>query len=245
MDAARTEVASQPELWQAAVELAGTADVSLTLPHAGERVAVVGHGSCLRMARAYASLRIDRGLGETVAFEPGEVDRSAAAYDRFVIVSTHGERQATIDVILTNQELAVVTTAITSAAASRVAELSGHTIVLEHTTEHTDLPTRFASTALALLRAHAGEDLGPVIADARTVVTGRRSVMMTSSPVSPVGWAEPLAEEIDWWRREVGGGSIETSALTSDVDPMVALVAAQRDALRRHRRRRPKKVSPH
>jgi fructoselysine-6-P-deglycase FrlB-like protein len=230
VDAARREVASQPELWRDAARLAKDIDVSLTLPDAGERVAVVGHRACLRMARAYALLRTARGLGETHAFEPGDVTEDPTTFDRFVFLSGSGEGEETVEAIRFNQEIAVVTTAMTASAGSRVAELSGHTILLEGAHERSGLPTRFASTALALLRAHLGDDLSPVIEDARRAIRRRASKVERVASASD-GWSAPIAEEISWWLTEVGGTPTgETRAM--ERDPMVELVAAQMSALR-------------
>ena len=51
------EIESQPETWRRAATLAGSPEVSRALPAAGARVAVVGCGTSLFMAQAYAALR--------------------------------------------------------------------------------------------------------------------------------------------------------------------------------------------
>ncbi len=77
------EVASQPECWAKAIEMAALAGPALPAP--GERVAVIGCGSSLNVARCYASLREAAGHGETDAFPASQV--RCRRYDRLVFVS--------------------------------------------------------------------------------------------------------------------------------------------------------------
>ena len=65
------EIASQPGCWSRAIELAGSAGSALPAP--GERVAAIGCGSSLNVARSYAVLREAAGQGETDAFPASEV----------------------------------------------------------------------------------------------------------------------------------------------------------------------------
>ncbi len=59
----RDEIASQPSVWERALEVSADA-----LPAAGERVAVIGCGTSYYMAQAYAALREGARHGETDAF---------------------------------------------------------------------------------------------------------------------------------------------------------------------------------
>ena len=81
------EVASQPDRWRRAVALA--AGVAPVLPALGERVAVVGCGTSLYVARAYAGLREEAGQGETDAFPASEFP-AGRSYDRVVAISRSG-----------------------------------------------------------------------------------------------------------------------------------------------------------
>src|SRR5260370_33455368 len=65
------EIASQPGCWSKAIETAGSAESAL--PRPGERVAVVGCGSSLNVARCYAAPREAAGQGATDAFPASEV----------------------------------------------------------------------------------------------------------------------------------------------------------------------------
>src|SRR5579862_7630222 len=86
------EIASQPECWAKAIELAapaGPAPAGSALPAPGERVAVIGCGSSLNVARCYASLREAAGQGETDAFPASELP-AARRYDRLLYISRTG-----------------------------------------------------------------------------------------------------------------------------------------------------------
>ena len=73
MSSVAQEIASQPEVWRRAAAVAGSE--AGVLPAAGERVAIVGCGTSLFMAEAWAAARELAGQGETDAFTP---TRSAA-----------------------------------------------------------------------------------------------------------------------------------------------------------------------
>ena len=81
------EIASQPECWSKAIEMAGS--VASALPAPGERVAAIGCGSSLNVARCYAGLREAAGQGETDAFPASEVP-AARRYDRLLYISRTG-----------------------------------------------------------------------------------------------------------------------------------------------------------
>ena len=69
MSAIEHEVASQPEVWLEASRLAGDAP----LPAHGARLAVIGCGTSLYVAQAYAAAREAAGLGESDAFPVGDI----------------------------------------------------------------------------------------------------------------------------------------------------------------------------
>jgi fructoselysine-6-P-deglycase FrlB-like protein len=178
------ELASQPECWARAAALA--AEVGDLLPRAGERVLAVGCGTSLHMAGAYAGLREAAGLGDTDARAASEVT-DARTYDRILAISRSG----------TTTEVARVL--------SRVAERAAAVVSLGFADEGSVVLTRFATTALALLRAHLGDDLSPAIAGA-----GR--ALAESLPADPSafdhfvflgrGWTVGLADEAGLKMRE-------------------------------------------
>ncbi len=155
------EVRSQPEIWRLAIAFAPR--VTGALPAPGERVAAVGCGTSLYVARAFASLRESSGQGETDAFAASEFP-TGRAYDRVLAISRSG---TTSEVVRLLGELAGRrTSVITAVASSPVTALATDAIPMEFADERSVVQTRFATGALALLRSHLGEDLTSVIAEA-------------------------------------------------------------------------------
>jgi fructoselysine-6-P-deglycase FrlB-like protein len=160
------EIASQPETWFRATDLA--AESVLALPYPGDRVAALGCGTSWFMAQAYASRRAELhwALGVTDAFTPTELPIERPI-DRTVIITRSGTTTEALRAIERMQREATLTTVITAVADSPAAEMAGHLIVLDFADERSIVQTRFATSALALLRAHLGEDLSEAIADAK------------------------------------------------------------------------------
>ena len=156
------EIASQPELWGRAAELA--ANSGPHLPSDGERVLALGCGTSWFVAQAYAARREELGLGVTDAFTPTELP-SGRAYERAVVISRSGTTTEVIDALGELRERNVPTTAITAVLGSPVAQLARRSLVLDFADERSVVQTRFATGALALLRAHLGEDLDRAISD--------------------------------------------------------------------------------
>jgi fructoselysine-6-P-deglycase FrlB-like protein len=185
------EIASQPACWARAAEVALT--VRAELPQPGDRVAVVGCGTSFYMARAAAALREAGGGGETDAFPASEFP-SGRRYDRIVAISRSG---TTTEVVHLLERLDGVPRAVVTAdAGSPAAELAETSIVLDFADERSVVQTRFATSALAMFRAHLGEDLGPVIEDAE------RALIEPSDPdrfehvvFLGHGWTVGIAEE--------------------------------------------------
>jgi fructoselysine-6-P-deglycase FrlB-like protein len=159
------EIASQPGCWREAGALA-EANTGL-LPAPGARVAIVGCGTSWFVGQAYAVLRETAGLGETDAFAASEFP-AGRAYDHVLALSRSGTTTE-VHSLLAKLRGRTRTTAITgvpaeiAGAADAVADLS----VVD---ERSVVQTRFATTALAMLRAHLGEDLTEVIAQAERVL---------------------------------------------------------------------------
>jgi fructoselysine-6-P-deglycase FrlB-like protein len=156
------EIASQPALWRRAAEIARAAE--LELPHPGERVLAAGCGTSWFMAQAYAARREAFGLGFTDAWTPTEIPERRE-YFRAVLISRSGTTTEVIRLLEHLREEATLATAIVAVPDSPVGSLAGHTISLEAADERSVVQTRFATSALALLRAHLLEDLEPVAAD--------------------------------------------------------------------------------
>ncbi|GID31556.1 SIS domain-containing protein [Paractinoplanes brasiliensis] len=188
----KAEIASQPECWRRAAKLADAPG----LPERGERVAAVGCGTSWFMAKAYAALREQKGHGETDAFQASEFPRRRR-YDRVVAITRSGTTTEVLDVL---NDLAggTPTTVITAEEAQPAARIADRSIVLDFADEQSVVQTRFATSTLALLRAHLGEDIESVAADAEVAVR-------LPLPVHPAlaeqitflgrGWTVGLAEE--------------------------------------------------
>src|SRR5262245_2303044 len=156
------EIASQPACWRLGASVAsGFADA---LPRQGERVAAVGCGTSWFVAMAYARLRERAGHGETDAYQASEFP-SHRSYDRVLAISRSAATTEVIELLtaLPHTVISTVVTADPDAPATRVAR---HVVPLPFADELAVMQTRFATTALAMLRAHLGEDLGPAVADA-------------------------------------------------------------------------------
>lgn len=188
------EIASQPTCWSRAVALAG--EVAERLPRPGERIAVTGCGTSWFMAMAYAGLRERAGHGETDAFAASEFPADRR-YDRVVAITRSGTTTEVLDLLAalpTGSAVTVLTGVPDSPVVARAADV----IALPFADERSVVQTRFATTTLALLRTHLGEDLGEAIEVARTAVTA-------PLPVDPAaleqvtflgrGWTVGLAHE--------------------------------------------------
>ncbi|MET7849830.1 SIS domain-containing protein [Streptomyces avermitilis] len=166
MSHVENELNSQPACWtRAAAEAAGHAGA---LPAAGERVAVVGCGTSFFMAQAVAALREQAGQGETDAFAASEFPHGRP-YDRVVALTRSG---TTTEVLALLAELRgrTRTTAVTADPHTPVRESADEAVVLDYADERSVVQTRFATTALTLLRAHLGLHTDAVVADARTAL---------------------------------------------------------------------------
>jgi fructoselysine-6-P-deglycase FrlB-like protein len=134
------------------------------LPSPGERVAAVGCGTSLYVARAFAALRETAGKGESDAFPASEFP-AGRRYDRLLAISRSGTTTEVIR-LLEHVGAFAPSVAITADGSAPLAALASESIGLDFADERSVVQTRFATTAFALLRAHIGEDLGPSIADA-------------------------------------------------------------------------------
>ena len=158
------EIASQPECWFKAIELAGSAESAL--PGPGERVAAVGCGSSLNIARCYAALREAAGQGETDAFPASEVP-PARRYDRLLYISRTGTTTEVLDA-LRRAPGGTPTTAVTAVPDAPLAREARHVVLLDFADERSVVSSRFITSSIVLLRAHlaawpgtpAGADVG-------------------------------------------------------------------------------------
>jgi fructoselysine-6-P-deglycase FrlB-like protein len=187
------EIASQPDCWRRAAGLAEAG--APRLPAAGARVAIVGCGTSWFIGQAYAVLREEAGLGETDAFAASEF-RIGRRYDH-VLALTRSGTTTEIHTLLAKLRGSVPTTAITAVPAE-IEHAVDSIVDLSVVDEQSVVQTRFATTALAMLRAHLGEDLTPLIAQGEEAL---------SEPLAPelleagqfsflgTGWSVGIASE--------------------------------------------------
>ena len=161
------EIATQPDDWARAV--ARLDRFREALPRPGERVATIGCGTSWFMGQAYAARRESLGLGVTDAFAASE-HRLGRDYDRVVVVSRSGTTTEVIAVVEQLRAAEVPHVSIMASPGTPVAEASASTILLDDVDEQSVVQTRFATTTLALLRASLGDDLAPVVEQARAVL---------------------------------------------------------------------------
>jgi fructoselysine-6-P-deglycase FrlB-like protein len=194
------EIAAQPECWLRAIALAP--EVSDVLPAEDERVAVVGCGTSWFMAQAYAALR-ERvaGRGITDAFAASEFPYGRP-YDRVLAITRSGATTEVLELLERVRGSAGSgtprTTALTASRRTAVADAADELIVLDFADEKSLLQTRFATSALVLLRAHLGEDLGPAVIDAHRAVheeTPDALVRAEQFSFLGSGWAYGIALE--------------------------------------------------
>ena len=176
--------------------VAATADAGGALPAAGERVAVVGCGTSLYIAQAYAAAREAAGLGVSDAFAASEYP-AARSYGRVVALSRSGTTSEVLALLasLPPREASLVITAVGDSPAAAAA---GESLVLDFADEESVVQTRFATTALALLRASLGHDVERAADDAARAL--EVDLPLEPGSVSQVtflgtGWTVGLASE--------------------------------------------------
>jgi fructoselysine-6-P-deglycase FrlB-like protein len=195
------ELTSQPECWtRAAAQAPGYAEV---LPAPGERVAIVGCGTSYFMAQAAAALRESAGQGETDAFAASEFPYGRA-YDRVVALTRSGTTTEVLG-LLGRLKGRTRTTAITADPDTPVRTAADDLAVLDFADERSVVQTRFATTALTLLRAHLGLHPGTAVPDARTALAEPLSEGLVDCAQFTFlgrGWTVGLAHEAGLKMRE-------------------------------------------
>jgi fructoselysine-6-P-deglycase FrlB-like protein len=185
----RDEIASQPSVWERALSVSTAA-----LPKAGDRVAVIGCGTSYYMAQAYAALRESTGQGETDAFAASEFP-AARRYDRVLALTRSG---TTTEVLAALTRTTAPTVAITADPATPISNAADAVVSLEFADEKSVVQTRFATTALVLLRASLGEDLTGLPAAATTELATplpQELLDATQWTFLGTGWTLGLANE--------------------------------------------------
>jgi fructoselysine-6-P-deglycase FrlB-like protein len=155
------------------------------------------------MAQAYAALREQYGLGETDAFVASEFP-ATRRYDRLLAITRSGTTSEVLDVLRAVRGQ-IPTVALTADPSTPVMDVATQLVVLDFADEKSVVQTRFATSALALLRAHIGDDIAALDDQARRAL---------SEPVDPAllglrqfvylgqGWTVGLANEAALKMRE-------------------------------------------
>jgi fructoselysine-6-P-deglycase FrlB-like protein len=209
MNSIHTEIASQPEMWRRAVDFLPT--VRELLPKPGARIAILGCGTSFFIAQAAALRREAEGLGETDALVASELP-AGREYDLAVAISRSGTTTEVVQA-LTALGPDQPTLAISAVPDSPVLAAADEAILLDFADEVSIVQTRFATTTLALLRAHFGDALAAATDAAQASV-------QSPLPVDPSqfqhyvflgrGWAAALASEAALKFREAAGAWSES-----------------------------------
>jgi fructoselysine-6-P-deglycase FrlB-like protein len=188
------EIASQPGCWSRAIGMAGSA--GFALPGPGERVAAIGCGSSLNVARCYAALREAAGQGETDAFPASEVP-AARRYDRLLYISRTGTTTEVLDA-LRRAPRETPATAITADPYAPLAREARHVVLLHFADERSVVSSRFITSSIVLLRAHLGTDIRSLPAAAEREVARPLPPELAERAEFTFlgrGWAAPVADE--------------------------------------------------
>jgi fructoselysine-6-P-deglycase FrlB-like protein len=209
MSVTSREIESQPGVWRDALAL--LPQVAAKLPQRGARVALIGCGTSYYMAQAAAATRETLGLGESDAFVASEMPLGRE-YDLTIAISRSG---TTTEVARALQALppGSRSLAITTDSATPIALAATDVVLLPFADESSIVQTRFATAALALLRAHLELDLEPAISHAE-------AALARPLPVEPsefeqfvflgAGWTVGLAGEAALKFREAGSAWTES-----------------------------------
>ncbi len=204
------EIATQPACWEVAAGTAAAA--SPYLPRPGERVAVIGCGTSWFIAQAYAGLREAARGGTTDAWAASEFP-AGRAYDRVVAITRSGTTTELVR-LLSDLEEGPETVAISAVPGTPVPGATRHAVFLEFADETSVVQTRFATSVLALLRSHLGEDLTAAIADAEQAIADPLPISDLAAFDHFVflghGWTVGLANEAALKMREAAQAHTES-----------------------------------
>ncbi|MFC4535109.1 SIS domain-containing protein [Sphaerisporangium dianthi] len=125
------------------------------------------------------------------------------AYDRVLALTRSGTTTEVLDLLRRLDGTA--TTVVTADPRTPVMALADEVVVLDFADERSVVQTRFATTQLALLRAHLGEDLTQAVADAeRAIAEPVADALVAAEQFTFLGrgWTYGLAQEAALKMRE-------------------------------------------
>ena len=211
MSETERELASQPWCWREARARAPIA--ALALPRPGKRSAAVGCGTSLYMAQAYAWLREEAAHGETDAFAASEFP-DARRYDRVVAITRSGTTTEVVRLLDALRGSGVAATVVSAVEDSPAARAAVDAVILEFADERSVVQTRFATSALALLRSTLDDDVEPAVVAAEGVLAGDAPVADPGAVDHVVflghGWSVGIANEAALKLREAAQAHTES-----------------------------------
>ncbi|BEP14760.1 SIS domain-containing protein [Acidothermaceae bacterium B102] len=163
----QVEVESQPDIWARVIAEAPV--TTPLLPTAGEPVLFIGCGTSYYVGESYARRRSSMGLGRTRAAIASEIPW-VDADETIVVLSRSGTTTDLVRAVERVRGNARVI-GIIGEADTPVAEVCDHVILLDYADEQSVVQTRFATSAVALLRASLGEDLASLPDQAREALS--------------------------------------------------------------------------
>ncbi|MGF2950057.1 SIS domain-containing protein [Microbacterium alcoholitolerans] len=201
----RAELASQPHVWQQALDLAE--EHRELLPSSGEKVLVVGCGTSYYVGDAYAYLRNDAGLGRTRAAIPSELDWIDDD-EHIVVISRSGTTADVVELVERYGATHRVTAIIGDADTALGRLCADRTVHLAFADEKSIVQTRFATTGLTVLRASIDQTPSSLVDDARAALAA--SLPADPSRVQHIvflghRWTNGLAQEAALKVRESAG----------------------------------------
>lgn len=205
----RAEVYSQPDTWARVLAEAPTT-VPL-LPAAGVPVLFVGCGTSYYVGEAYARLRNNLGLGRTRAVIASEVpyldpDETVLVLSRS---GTTGDVLGVLERVQAQAKHGDVIGIVGEAGTPIPAGCDEH-VLLDYADEVSVVQTRFATSAMTLLRTSLGEDLSALPDEGRAALD---YPLPDESPRHIVflgtGWTVGLAHEASLKCREAAGAWTE------------------------------------
>jgi glutamine---fructose-6-phosphate transaminase (isomerizing) len=159
------EIQSQPALWRRVAE----GPVPAALSARDQRMLVIGCGTSAFMAMSYAYIREQAGYGETDWAYASELPPSRR-YDTVLAITRSGTTTEVLDAV-NRLEAGAKVVLLTAVAGGPLSGLVDDEVALDFADEASIVQTRFPTTALTLLRAGVGQDVGSSIADCETAVS--------------------------------------------------------------------------
>ncbi len=209
MSKTSTEIASQPDVWAQAVEVANQTG---PLAKDGESIAVIGCGTSWFIAQAYTRMREVLGKGVSDAFTATEFPQDRD-YDRVVCLSRSGTTSEIIDVMKALKDAGRNAVLITAVGEGLAAPFADYEVVLDFADEESVVQTRFATSALAFMRATLGDDVEKAIEDAKKALDfeiPQSWIDATQITFLGTGWTIGLANEAGLKLREASQSWTET-----------------------------------